>query len=145
MTIEALNVIDDAMAELGIEYAFGEYKGKNSKDQEVPSDSEDGLDEEGIIYPYFTGEYQEVPSDSEDGSEETSFILNGFSRTSKLELEEAKAKIKEKFHPTNGLIVTTPTGSVVTIFYEIGFFISIEDAELERIQINLSVKEWSVK
>ena len=120
MTIEALNVIDDAMAELGIEYAFGEYKGKNSKDQEVPSDSE-------------------------DGSEETSFILNGFSRTSKLELEEAKAKIKEKFHPTNGLIVTTPTGSVVTIFYEIGFFISIEDAELERIQINLSVKEWSVK
>lgn len=124
MTTEALNVIKDAMADMGLEYALGKYEGKK--------------------YPYFAGEYQEVPTTSEDGSEETTFFLNGFSRSSILELEEAKAKIKMKFHPIEGLIVTTPTGSVVTIFYDTGSVIPIEDAELKRLQVNLSVKEWRV-
>lgn len=124
MTTEALDVIKSAMADMGIEYAFGEYKGNK--------------------YLYFTGEYQEVPTASEDGSEETSFILNGFSRNSLLELEEAKAEIKKKFHPIEGYVVTTPTGSVVTIFHDQSLVIRQEDAELKRLQINLTIKEWKV-
>lgn len=124
MTIEALDVINNAMADLKLEYALGKYKGKKTT--------------------YYTGEYQEVPTTAEDGSEETTFILNGFSRTSLLELEEAKAEIKNKFHPIEGYIVTTPTGSVVAIFYEQSLVIPIEDAELKRLQINLNIKEWKV-
>lgn len=124
MTAEALDVINTAMADMRIEYAFGKYKGKKDS--------------------YYTGEYQEVPTASEDGSEETAFILNGFSRTSLLELEEAKAEIKKKFHPTEGYMVTTPTGSVVAIFYDQSLVIPLEDAELKRLQINLTIKEWKV-
>lgn len=124
MTIEALDVIKNAMADLKLEYALGKYKGKKTT--------------------YYTGEYQEVPTASEDGSEETSFILNGFSRESLLELEEAKAEIKKKFHPIEGYVVTTPTGSVVTIFHDQSLVIQQEDAELKRLQINLTIKEWKV-
>jgi hypothetical protein len=123
LTLEALNAIKTAMDDIGLEYALGRYKGNK--------------------YPYFTGEYQEIPITTEDGLEETTFILNGFSRTSILELEEAKAEIKKKFDPINGMIVTTQKG-VVAIFYDSSLNIPIEDAELKRIQINLTIKEWSV-
>ena len=124
MTTEALAIINKAMADMGIEYSLATYKGDK--------------------YPYFTGEYQEVPQEQEDGLQDTTFILNGFSRTTLGELESAKAKIKKKFHPIDGYIVTTPTGDVVAIFYEQSLVISTGDAEFKRLQINLSVKEWSV-
>lgn len=124
MTTEALAIINNAMAELDIEYSFMEYKGKSEH--------------------YFTGEYQETPQINEDGLQDTTFILNGFSRTTWEALESAKKKIKKKFHPIDGYIVTTPSGNVVAIFYEQSLGIPTGDAELKRIQINLSVKEWSV-
>ena len=126
MTIEALDVISNAMSEMGLAYSLVERKAKP-------------------VYPYFTGEYQEIEPLSEDGMEETTFLLNGFSRADWLSLEEAKAKIKEKFDPKGGLIVTTDTGSVVAIFYSDSLVIPTEDAELKRMQINLTIKEWSVK
>lgn len=124
MTAESLGIIDNAMAELGIEYSYMEYDGKSEH--------------------YFTGEYQETPPGAEDGLQDTTFILNGFSRTTWEALESAKKKIKKKFHPIDGYIVTTPSGNVVAIFYEQSLGIPTGDAELKRIQINLSVKEWSV-
>lgn len=124
MTTEVLEVINNAMAEIGIEYSLIEQK--------------------EIKYPYFTGEYQETPQENEDGLQDTTFILNGFSRTTWGELESAKAKIKKKFHPIDGLIVTTPSGNVVAIFYEQSLVIPTGDSELKRMQINLLVKEWSV-
>ncbi len=125
MTKDALKVINNAMAELGIEYAFMMYSGNK--------------------YPYFVGEYQETPYMNEDGLQDTNFILNGFSRTTWGELESAKAKIKEKFHYTNGFVVTAPSGNVVAIFYENSLVVPTGDAELKRMQINLTIKEWSVK
>lgn len=124
MTAESLGIIDNAMAELGIEYSYIEYEGKSEH--------------------YFTGEYQEAPQANEDGLQDNTFILNGFSRTTWEALESAKAKIKNKFHPSTGLIVTTESGHVVAIFYEQSLVVPTGDAELKRIQINLSVKEWSV-
>ena len=124
MTQSALKVIKDAMADLGIEYSFMEYK--------------------GVTYPYFVGEYTESPQPFEDGLQDTTFLLTGFSRTTWGELESAKQKIKKKFHQSDGLVVTTDEG-VVAIFYENGFVVPTGDAELKRIQINLLIKEWSVK
>ena len=123
MTKDALKVIKDAMADLGIVYSFMEYKGNE--------------------YPYFVGEYTESPQPNEDGLQETTFLLTGFSRTTWGELESAKAKIKKKFHQSDGLVVTTDEG-VVAIFYENGLVVPTGDAELKRIQINLLIKEWSV-
>ena len=126
MTVESLEIIQNAMAEMGLEYSF-------KKRKKEP------------IYPYFTGEYQEIEPLGEDGMQENTFILTGFSRGDVMSLEEVKEKIKKKFDPINGLIVTTETGNVVAIFYSDSLDIpSEDDAELERIQINLNVKEWSV-
>lgn len=126
MTVEALEIIKNAMAEMKLEYSYKKRKKKP-------------------VYPYFTGEYQEIEPSGEHGLQESLFILNGFSRGEGMSLEEAKAKIKEKFNPLEGLIVTTDTGNVVAIFYSDSLDVPTEDAEIERIQINLDVKEWSVK
>lgn len=124
MTMDALEVIDNAMADLGIEYSYMLYTGEQ--------------------YPYFVGEYTETPQPLEDGLQDTTFLLNGFSRSTWEGLEAAKAKIKEKFHPIGGLKVTTESG-VVAIFYENSLVIPTGNSELKRIQINLLIKEWSVK
>ena len=123
MTQNALKVIKDAMADLGIAYSFMRYSGNE--------------------YPYFVGEYTEPTQPNEDGLTDNSFLLTGFTRNTWEELETAKAKIKKKFHPSDGLIVTTDSG-VVAIFYDGSFPVDTGDSELKRIQINLLIKEWSV-
>lgn len=122
-----LKIISDAMDALGINYDFKRWHGK-------PPDM------------YFTGEYQEVESPNEDGMQETQFILNGFARGEDAiaELERAKNKIKKYFPQVSGRMATTDSGSRVAIFYASAFEnLPTGDAELERIQINLKVKEWS--
>lgn len=125
MSIAALNIISNAMDSLGINYEFGEW---NSK----------------VVYPYFVGEYQEVPALNEDGMQESQFILNGFSRGSWLELEEAKEKIENHFNKVSGKIVTADDKSTVAIFYENSLIVPTGDEQLKRIQINLKIKEWKV-
>ena len=117
------------MKEIGINYQFKKWKGHPA-------------------YPYFVGSYQEVPTPGEDGMQETSFILTGFARSDGnadgvLQLEEAKETIKNHFN--TGKVVTTDSGSVVAIFYANTFGdLPTGDAELEKIEINLTIKEWSV-
>jgi hypothetical protein len=121
MSVAALNIISKSMESLGINYEFGAW---NSK----------------IVYPYFVGEYQETPTLNEDGMTETTFILNGFSRGSWLELEQAKEKLEKYF---NTLTVIAEK-SAVAVFYDNSFVVPTGDAELKRIQINLKIKEWKV-
>ena len=129
MTKEALKIISDDMASLGIEYDIGTYSG----------------DEKGkVIYPYFVGEYQEIEPYTEDGLQETMFMLNGFSRGSWSALEEAKEKIERHFSKVYGNRMITANGSAVVIFYANSLIVPTGDAELKRIQINLRVKEWKV-
>lgn len=129
MTKEVLKIISDAMTSLGLEYGFGEYGGN--------ADGE-------IVYPYFVGEYTERESLTEDGLQECTFLLNGFSRGSWLALEEAKESIERYFNKVCGKTVISDNGSGVAIFYANSLIVPTGDAELKRIQINLSVKEWSV-
>lgn len=129
MSKVVLKRIKESMKELGINYQFKKWKGHP-------------------IYPYFVGSYQEVPTGGEDGMQETSFILTGFARSygnvdGVLQLEEAKEKIKDYFKLS---LVNTDSGSVVAIFYANAFGdLPTGDAELEKIEINLNIKEWSVK
>jgi len=128
MSGETLEVIKDAMQSLGLTYAFMEMEC-------------DGEPE----YPYFVGEYQEQEPDSEDGEESSSFILDGFSRNGYTVLEKAKEIIKKYFPPSNGRLVTTKTGSVAAVFYAGSTPVPTGDAELKKIQINLTIKEWRVR
>lgn len=127
MSINILKATSDGMAAAGLNYEFGEWT----------SDP---------VYPYWTGEYQEVEPMNESGMQEGTLILTGWHRGSYLELEQEKEKIKNEFPKTGGKLVTADDGSVVAIFYAnaIGG-IPTGDAELKKIQVNLTVKEWSVE
>lgn len=124
MTEQALKIILESMEELGLNYEFMEWTSE-------------------AVYPYFVGEYQETPPADESSEQEATFILTGFSRGSWLQLEQAKNKIKKCFPKASGKIVTTESRSAVAIFYAYSFPVPTGDAELKKIQINLTVKEWS--
>ena len=123
MSIAALKFVSDTLDSLGISYQFGEWS-----TNPVPN-------------PYFVGEYTEPESMTreEDGYQETSFILTG-TGTSWLTLEQAKATIENNISKTAIL----SNGNGVAIFYGGSLIIPTGDAELKRIQINLTIKEWSV-
>ena len=126
MSKQALRLIYDAMKSLGIAYGFGTYSGNP------------------VVYPYFVGEYTEIESITEDGFQETEFMLNGFSRESWLELENAKEKIENYFNKVSGKTVIADNGSAVAIFYANSLIVPTGDEELKRIQIDLTIKEWMV-
>lgn len=126
MMKETLKIISDAMESLGIEYDFGTYT-RNP-----------------VVYPYFVGEYNETEPFTEDGLQESTFLLNGFTRGAWLDLENAKEKIEGYFNKVSGNTVITENGSGVAIFYAVAQIVPTGDAELKRIQINLSIQEWRV-
>lgn len=126
MTIDALNLISNGMAEMGLEYGLGTYN-------KTP-----------VVYPYFVGEYQEFESTTEDGKQESTFMLNGFSRGDWLELVYAKEKIEKYFNRIWGRTVITDNGSAVAVFYSDSLIVPTGDMELKRVQINLKVMEWKV-
>lgn len=122
-----LGDVSKSMSEMGLEYGFMSYR-KNK-----------------IVYPYFVGKYSEADGDTEDGMQECTFMLTGFSRGSGglLALEQAKEKIR-KYFTRQGRRFRHIDGSVAVVMYGNAFSIEKEDAELKSIQINLTVKEWSV-
>lgn len=126
MSKAVLKVVDEAMTALGINYEFGEWTSHP-------------------VYPYFVGEYQEVPGANEDGMQETTFLLTGFHRGKWSDLENEKEKICAYFGKVGGHTVTTDKGSAVAVFYSNSFIVPTGDMQLKRIEINLTIKEWSVK
>lgn len=122
---KARKIIADAMETLVINYAYLEW-----------------LDEPVDLY--FTGEYQEGEAVDESGQTDISFILTGFSRVGIEALEEAKEAIKKYFDKISGMVIADKE-SAVAIFYAGSFPVRTQDAELKKIQINLNIKEWSVK
>ncbi len=122
MTKEALGYINNQLVQAGINYEFGVWT----------SD---------VIYPYFVGEYNESEPMNEDGLHEADFFLNGFTKGSWLDLEEAKQKIESLFtHNANIL----SNGSGIDVSYAGSLVVPTGDADLKRLQINLKIKEWKV-
>lgn len=123
MSISTLKFISEKLERLKIPYAFEEWTAN-----EVPD-------------PYFVGEYNEVESTEreENGYQETTFILTGTGRKW-LGLEQAKEIIENSITETAIL----PNGNGIAVFYSNSFPVPTGDAELKRIQINLTIKEWRV-
>ena len=122
MSIEALKFINNKLIESGINYEFMQWTND-------------------VVYPYFVGEYQEAESLNEDGLQETTFILNGFSKGSWFDLEQAKETIEKTFANATAIL---PNGNGIAVFYSNSLVIPTGDAELKRIQINLAINEWKV-
>lgn len=99
-----------------------------------------------VAYPYFVGEYNEFEPTVESGEQEKTFILTGFCRgkDARLKLEGMREKIETVFPALDGNIATLNSGSVVAIFYGNSFYVPTGEAELYKIQINLSIKLWKV-
>lgn len=125
MTSAVLKAVSDGMTACGLNYALIEWKSNPD-------------------YPYFVGEYQEVESYSEDGQQECTFILKGFTRGSWADLEAAKEKIENYFNRISGKTVIADNGSAVAIFYGSSLVVPTGEADLKRIDINLTIKEWKV-
>lgn len=122
MTTEALQFINDSLESLNIPYEFMGW----TKD---------------LSFPYFTGEYTEIESLDEDGMEQGTFLLTGTTKNGYLELEEIKDKIKD-FFPTEGRTAILDSGSGIAVSYSTSLPIPSGEQGLQRIQINLSIKEW---
>lgn len=99
-----------------------------------------------VTYPYCVGEYNEFESPVECGEYDKTFILTGFCRGggARLKLEEMKDRIEKTFPALDGKIATLDSGSAVAIFYATSFYVPTGEAELYKIQINLSIKLWKV-
>lgn len=119
-----LIVVANIMKELEINYSFMTW-------------------DKDIVYPYFTGEYQESDMINENGMQDSTFILNGFTRNSWLELFQSKIKIQNYFNNTSKAVIAEDS-SAVAVSYLSSNVIDTGDAELKRIEIKLNIKEWRV-
>lgn len=126
MSIKAIAAVDRVMSLAGVNYALDEWRS-------------DPVDQ------YWIGSYIEVENINEDGLQETSFILDGFTRRSRLDLEDESYKIRRLLMPAGFRTISDDLKSVIVIFYANAIAnIPTGDANLKKMQINLVVKEWSV-
>lgn len=90
---------------------------------------------------YFVGEYTETPTGNEDGSFDNTLILTGTTRGAFSVLENDRKAIEKHFHPACGLCAETKDGAAA-VFYNGAFPVPTGEADLKRIQINLTIKQW---
>lgn len=120
--MDKLKFINEQMDILAVPYEYGEWTSE-------------------VSYPYSVGEISEEPIVNEDGSAESTLLLTVFTRGSYLELERIKEKIRKHFNPICGLRATTDSGAIA-VFFDGSFPVPTGEANLKRIQINLTIKEW---
>ena len=94
-----------------------------------------------VVYPYFVGSYLESPEETESGEMAITFSLDGWTKNSWLELEEAKELLAEEFRNHSAIV----DGYGVAIIYSDSTPVAQDDAELKRIQINFDIRIWRHK
>ncbi len=122
MTKEGLNFISSILKPL-VNYHFLYYKTDKVK------------------YPYWVGEYLESEYSEETNYQETTFILTGVTRGSYLDLEKQKEIIKKALKDKRAIL---PSGTGIAVHYDYSMPIRVDDIELQKIQINLTIQEWEV-
>ena len=94
-----------------------------------------------VEYPYWVGEYLENEYSAETNDQGTTFILTGVTRGSYLELEKQKEIIKKALKDKRAIL---PSGTGIAVHYDYSMPIRVDDIELQKIQINLTIQEWEV-
>jgi hypothetical protein len=94
-----------------------------------------------VEYPYWVGEYLENEYSAETNYQGTTFILTGVTRGSYLELEKQKEIIKKALKDKRAIL---SNGTGIAVHYDYSMPIRVDDIELQKIQINLTIQEWEV-
>ena len=115
--IDVLTTLKNEMETLDIPYTFDTW------DQEIE-------------LPQFIGEISETPTYDEDGKSEYSFILNGYA-TNYTYLLSVAEKIKSKYK-------SSPIVDGIVIKYNSANPVDNGSDDLKQIQINFTIKKWSV-
>jgi len=126
---QVLKLIASEMKKADIDYHF--MKNKKKK----------------ITYPYFVGELLPTEPATEDGKKEFTLVLDGFNRKSEttegtlFELLEEAEKIEDHFPQIEGLTAIVKNQAIV-VYFSSCQSIDSGDEQLERVQVNLSIKTW---
>ena len=115
-----LEVLNREMDNLNINYSFMRYV------CDIPK------------YPYFVGDYIENDFSPEDQLTSGEINIEGWSRNNVSELIAVKEILKRKFDEYS----TVENGYAVMINYDNGMVIDRGEADLFKIIIKLSFKEW---
>lgn len=126
---QVLKLIASEMKKAGIDYHF--MKNKKKK----------------ITYPYFVGELLPTEPITEDGKKEFTLVLDGFNRESEttegtlFELLETAEKIENHFPSVEGLTAIIKN-QAIAVYYLSCQPVDSGDDQLEKVQVNLSIKTW---
>ena len=115
--IDVLTVLNNEMEKLDIPYTFDNW-------------------DNDIELPQFIGEISEIPNGNEDGKSEYSFILTGYA-TNYTYLFSVAEKLKSKYK-------SSPIVNGLVIKYNSTIPINNGTDDLKQIQINFTIKKWSV-
>ena len=115
--IDVLTKVKNEMEKLNISYTFDTW-------------------DNDIELPQFIGEISETPTVDEDGKSEYTFILTGYA-TSYSYLFEVAEQIKNKYK-------TSAIVDGIVIKYDNTTPIDNSTEDLKQIQINFTIKKWSV-
>ena len=118
--INVLKAIKKEMTSLGINYVFDDWKSTKR-------------------LPYFVGEIDEVAHPYEDGRSDYSFMLTGENKSSYQPLIEVGNALKNRYKYTRLLNIDN---GVLAITYNNMILVPVEDEDIKRVQINLSIKLW---
>ena len=117
-----LEVLNQEMEKLNINYSFMRYI------CEVPN------------YPYFVSDYTERDFSPEEQKTSGELLISGWSRNNVSELIAVKEILKRHFDEYS----VVKDGYAVVIHYEVGSVIDSGEADLFKIIIKLSFKEWKL-
>ena len=114
---EVLTIMNTEMEKLNIPYTFDTW-------------------DNDIELPQFIGEISETPTVDEDGKSEYSFILTGYA-TNYSELFAISEQLKRKYK-------TSAIVDGIVIKYDNATTIDNGTDDVKQIQINFTIKKWSV-
>ena len=115
--IDVLTTLNNEMEKLNIPYTFDTW-------------------DNDVELPQFIGEISEITNINEDGKSEYSFILTGYS-TNYTYLFSIAEKLKSKYK-------SSPIVDGIVIKYDNATPIDNGTDDLKQIQINFTIKKWSV-
>ncbi len=94
-----------------------------------------------LTFPYFVGEYHDFEPFSESGESESVMIIDGFTDSDYLSLENIKEQIRDIFPPM-GKTQVYEDGSGAAVMFVSAKNIPCGSDGIKRIQITLKIKEW---
>ena len=89
--------------------------------------------------PYFVGEISELPTLDEDGKREFDFILTGEDVETYSRLLDYSETIRKRYEYGHSVVID---GGVIKFIYNNTITVPVEDENVKRIQINITVYLW---